>query len=369
MGDDAATNQHLTIAAREHPQAKWLHQVWGEMWLQAGSAATAESQFALAVTSPAGTGAYYLELGRLYQTYGLNEAAITAYQQVLTLDDNPLSALTGRPLLPLWFANPRQNPQAWRVVQAYEGLAQIWSGQGGWPWPKQPTGKSSPWLPTNPWAWLRWRNSSWSEETQAKPYAFTDRPSGAIPFWPGLINKLAVLLLRVAKTRPRLAEFHLRWASELDTENVWVYRQLAQSYHQQETQAGVGFVPAGHPDHPTRWVDGYAGLGREYAAAHRPDEAEAVYQDIVARLAVVAATYPPLAEFYAQAGQGDKLMTLYEGAVPAAPTQRSPVSLATAYQNNHQPALALAALQEAIAQDPGNITLYHQLAESVPATK
>lgn len=364
MGNDAAANQHLTIATREHPQAKWLHQVWGEMWLQAGSAAAAESQFALAVTSPAGTGAYYLELGQLYQTYGLNEAAITAYQQVLTLDDNPLSALTGRPLLPLWFANPRQNPQAWRVVQAYEGLAQIWSGQGELALAETAYREIITLAPYEPMGVAPLAQQFLEQGDPGEALRLYRQAIWRNPFLAWSHQQVGGLLLRVAETRPRLAEFHLRWASELDTENVWVYRQLAQSYHQQgESERALALYQQVVADHPW-WVDGYAGLGREYAAAHRLDEAEAVYQDIVARLAVVAAAYPPLAEFYAQAGQGDRLMTLYEGAVAAAPTQSWPyVSLATAYQNNHQPALALAALQEAIAQDPGNITLYHQLAD------
>ena len=361
-GDDAAATRHLSTAIADHPQALWLHRVWGEwLWVR-GDAAAAGEQLALAVTASPGSGAYYLELGQLLQRQGLNTQALIAYQQVLALDDSPLSAATGTPLLPLWFANPYQNPQAMRVVQAYQGLAQVWAGQGELALAETAYRELISLAPNEPIGVAPLAQQMIEQGHADDALLLYQQALWRNPFLAWSHQQYGGLLLRTGQ--PQRAAFHLRWASELDQENVWVYRQLAQSYHQQgEPEQALALYEQVVAEHPW-WIDGYAGLGEQLAAAHRLAEAEQVYQEIVERLATLAAAYPPLAEFYARNEQWAEVITLYEGAVASAPTQSWPyVALAQAYQNNQQPEMARPVWQQAITQDPGQIMLYHNLAE------
>lgn len=362
-GQIAAADEQYYLMSSVHPHAVWVYQVWSNLWLREENAAQAQTLYAQVIAAAPETGRYYLAWGDLLWARGLAEPAQAAYQQVLILDDSPMSALTGQPLLPLWSPNPRQSPQAWRVVQATERLAQIYASQEQWNEAEAMYRNLIALAPNEPLG----------VAPLAELYQANGQPEAALrlyrqavwrnPFLAWTQQQYASLLLRQAGPDIARAAWHLRWAGQLDRQNIWTYRTWVRAYRLQgEPEQAIDMYEQAVVAFPY-WIEAHEALGQQLAAANQIYEAEAVYQAIAGRMPDFAAAYIPLRQLYEEQGRYDEAIALYQSAIPVTPGQSWPyTALAELYVTMDQVSLAAAAYQDAIVAEPGNPLRYEELA-------
>lgn len=362
-GQIAAADEQYYLMSEADQQAVWVYQVWGDLWLREENLPQAQTYYALAVAAAPETGRYYLALGDLLWARGLAEPAQAAYQQVLTLDDTSVSALTGHPILPLWSPNPRQSPQAWRVVQATEKLAQITTAQEQW---NEAEAIYRDLIALAP-------NEPLGVAPLAEMYQANGQPEAALqlyqqavwrnPFLAWTHQQYAGLLMRQSGPDLARAAWHLRWTGQLDRQNIWTYRTWTRLHRlRDEPEQAVNMYEQVVAEFPY-WIEAHEALGQQLAAANRTSEAETVYRAIAERMPDFAAAYVSLRQLYEEQGRYDETITLYQRAIPVTPGQSWPyTALAELYVATDQVGLAAAAYQDAIIAEPGNPLRYEELA-------